>query len=75
MRSGESDRLSRWLFWIYGKSTIPKLLAPNPRVLRQPDTLDQLLLVSHDDAFEGKIEHAILLEKMASVGSRIVVTQ
>jgi exonuclease SbcC len=32
--------------------------------------LDQLLLVSHDDAFEDKIEHAILLEKSAS-GSRV----
>ncbi len=37
--------------------------------------LDQLLLVSHDDAFEGKIEHAILLEKTAATGSRVVLSQ
>jgi len=34
--------------------------------------LSQLLLVSHDDAFEGKIEHAILLEKSAGSGTGIV---
>lgn len=34
--------------------------------------LEQLLLVSHDDAFEGKIEHAILLDKTASEGTREV---
>lgn len=34
--------------------------------------LEQLLLVSHDDAFEGKIEHAILLNKSASTGSALV---
>jgi DNA repair protein SbcC/Rad50 len=33
--------------------------------------LDQLLLVSHDDAFEGKIEHAILLEKSATIGTQV----
>lgn len=33
--------------------------------------LEQLLLVSHDDAFEGKIEHAILLTKSAGTGSRV----
>lgn len=37
--------------------------------------LDQLLLVSHDDAFEGKIEHAILLEKTAATGSRVALSQ
>ena len=31
--------------------------------------LEQLLLVSHDDAFEGKFEHAILLNKSAQSGS------
>ena len=36
--------------------------------------LEQLLLVSHDDAFEGKIEHAILLEK-SSEGSRVALMQ
>lgn len=36
--------------------------------------LEQLLLVSHDDAFEGKIEHAILLEK-SSEGSRVASMQ
>jgi exonuclease SbcC len=37
--------------------------------------LNQLLLVSHDDAFEGKIEHAILLEKSAALGTGVVLTQ
>jgi len=37
--------------------------------------LNQLLLVSHDDAFEGKIEHAILLEKSAVFGTGVVLTQ
>ena len=31
--------------------------------------LDQLLLVSHDDAFEGKIEHGIVLKKVAGTGT------
>lgn len=33
--------------------------------------LDQLLLVSHDDAFEGKAEHTVLLSKSASTGSAV----
>jgi exonuclease SbcC len=33
--------------------------------------LDQLLLVSHDDAFEGKIEHAVLLEKSVGAGTTL----
>jgi DNA repair protein SbcC/Rad50 len=33
--------------------------------------LEQLLLVSHDDAFEDKIEHAILLNKTAQAGSLV----
>ena len=33
--------------------------------------LEQLLLVSHDDAFEGKIEHGILLGKSAQFGSTL----
>ena len=37
--------------------------------------LNQLLLVSHDDAFEGKIEHAVLLEKSAVSGTGVVLTQ
>jgi DNA repair protein SbcC/Rad50 len=37
--------------------------------------LEQLLLVSHDDAFEGKIEHAILLEKSAAIGTYVVSAQ
>jgi exonuclease SbcC len=37
--------------------------------------LNQLLLVSHDDAFEGKIEHAILLEKSAALGTEVVLVQ
>jgi exonuclease SbcC len=31
--------------------------------------LDQLLLVSHDDAFEGKIEHVVFIRKTATEGS------
>lgn len=37
--------------------------------------LDQLLLVSHDDAFEGKVEHAILLKKSAVSGTVVLQTQ
>ena len=37
--------------------------------------LDQLLLVSHDDAFEGKVEHAILLKKSAVSGTVVMQTQ
>jgi len=33
--------------------------------------LEQLLLVSHDDAFDGKIEHVVLLSKAAGSGTRI----
>lgn len=35
--------------------------------------LDQLLLVSHDDAFEGKIEHAVLLRKSVAAGTAVLV--
>jgi transposase-like protein len=31
--------------------------------------LDQILLVSHDDAFEGKIEHVVMIRKTATEGS------
>jgi len=34
--------------------------------------LEQLLLVSHDDAFEGKIEHAVLLRKSAAQGTTVL---
>ena len=37
--------------------------------------LDQLILVAQDDAFEGKIEHAILLEKSATLGTAMVLAQ
>jgi exonuclease SbcC len=30
---------------------------------------DQLLLVSHDDSFEGKIEHTVMMQKTAATGS------
>jgi exonuclease SbcC len=36
--------------------------------------LDQLLLVSHEDAFEGKIEHAILLNKSTKSGSELAIS-
>jgi exonuclease SbcC len=34
---------------------------------------DQLLLVSHDDAFEGRIEHTVLLTKSAAGGTAVEV--
>jgi DNA repair protein SbcC/Rad50 len=34
--------------------------------------LEQLILVSHDDAFDGKIEHTIFLRKSATGGSEVV---
>jgi exonuclease SbcC len=37
--------------------------------------LEQLLLVSHDDAFEGKIESSILLRKSAAQGTRVMLNQ
>ena len=33
--------------------------------------LDQLLLVSHDDAFDGKIEHVVSVKKNAATGTAI----
>ena len=34
--------------------------------------LEQLILVSHDDAFDGKIENSILLQKTAANGTQVV---
>jgi exonuclease SbcC len=34
--------------------------------------LEQLILVSHDDAFDGKIEHSIFLRKTATHGTEVV---
>jgi DNA repair protein SbcC/Rad50 len=34
--------------------------------------LEQLILVSHDDAFDGKIEHSIFLRKTAAEGTEVV---
>jgi DNA repair protein SbcC/Rad50 len=34
--------------------------------------LEQLILVSHDDAFDGKIEHSIFLRKTAAHGTEVV---
>jgi DNA repair protein SbcC/Rad50 len=39
---------------------------------QQAAGLEQLLLVSHDDAFEGKIEHAIVLSKSAAQGTVVL---
>ena len=36
--------------------------------------LDQLLLVSHDDAFDGKIEHVIRVKKNAVTGTAIEIS-
>lgn len=42
--------------------------------LHEAAHLDQLLLVSHDDAFEGKVEHTVLVKKGAATGT-VVSTQ
>src|SRR5271165_3251508 len=34
--------------------------------------LEQLILVSHDDAFDGKIENSILLQKTATAGTEVI---
>jgi DNA repair protein SbcC/Rad50 len=34
--------------------------------------LEQLILVSHDGAFDGKIEHSIFLRKTAPHGTEVV---
>jgi DNA repair protein SbcC/Rad50 len=34
--------------------------------------LEQLILVSHDDAFDGKIEHSVFLRKTAAHGTEVV---
>ena len=34
--------------------------------------LEQLILVSHDDAFDGKIEHTIFLRKTSAHGTEVV---
>jgi len=36
--------------------------------------LDQMIVVSHDDSFEGKIEHVVMLTKRAGVGTEVVAT-
>jgi DNA repair protein SbcC/Rad50 len=41
--------------------------------VQQAAGLEQLLLVSHDDAFEGKIEHSIILAKTAGAGTQAMV--
>jgi len=39
---------------------------------QQAAGLDQLILVSHDNAFEGKIEHVVMLAKSAIGGTKLV---
>jgi DNA repair protein SbcC/Rad50 len=34
--------------------------------------LEQLIVVSHDDAFDGKIEHVVMLRKTAGIGTELV---
>jgi DNA repair protein SbcC/Rad50 len=34
--------------------------------------LEQLIIVSHDEAFDGKIEHSIFLRKTAANGTEVV---
>ena len=34
--------------------------------------LEQLILVSHDDAFDGKIENSIFLQKTAAGGTEVI---
>jgi DNA repair protein SbcC/Rad50 len=40
---------------------------------QQAASLEQLLLVSHDDAFEDRIEHSIILTKTSALGSVPVI--
>jgi exonuclease SbcC len=39
---------------------------------QRASNLEQLVIVSHDDAFEGKIEHVVLLSKTAGIGTQLV---
>lgn len=41
---------------------------------QQAANLEQLLLVSHDDAFEGKIEHVVVLGKSVAKGTYVDIT-
>jgi exonuclease SbcC len=44
-------------------------------IVKAPEAaqFDQLILVSHDDAFEGQVENTVLLTKTAGAGSRVQV--
>ena len=35
---------------------------------------DQLLLVSHDDAFDGKIEHVVCVKKNVATGTAVEIS-
>jgi exonuclease SbcC len=37
--------------------------------------LEQLIVVSHDDAFEGKIEHVVMLRKDAATGTEAILRE
>jgi exonuclease SbcC len=37
--------------------------------------LEQLIVVSHDDSFEGKIEHVIVLNKHAALGTQPIILE
>jgi exonuclease SbcC len=36
--------------------------------------LDQMIVVSHDDSFEGKIEHVVMLTKRAGMGTQVAAS-
>jgi exonuclease SbcC len=37
--------------------------------------LDQMIVVSHDDSFEGKIEHVVMLGKRAGAGTEVIAVE
>ncbi len=42
--------------------------------VRNVSGFDQLLLVSHDDAFDGKIEHVVCVKKNAATGTAVEIS-
>lgn len=50
-----------------------QLLADSIIAAHKAAGFQQLLLVSHDDAFDGRIEHTILLRRTAGHGTRVVM--
>jgi exonuclease SbcC len=72
------EELSRLRFCIFDEPTYGvdadsrRKLADAILAAQHAAGLEQLLLVSHDDAFDGKIENAITLRKSAAQGTTVV---